>query len=76
MDWNYRVTAKANHITIDKVIGDDLAKFPIEKARPRMSWLPHSDFDGRYRRVWMGPTRTSCTSSFTHLHIEGPLTGW
>jgi hypothetical protein len=39
MDWNYRVTAKANHITIDKIVGDDLSKFPIERARSRLSWL-------------------------------------
>jgi multidrug resistance protein len=39
MDYNYRSTAKANNITIDKVVGDDVAKFPIEKARSRMSWL-------------------------------------
>jgi hypothetical protein len=39
MDWNYRMTAKANHITIDKVVGDDLTKFPIERARSRLSWL-------------------------------------
>jgi hypothetical protein len=39
MDWNYRVTAKSNGITIDKVVGDDLKKFPIERARSRLSWL-------------------------------------
>ncbi|KAI4908447.1 uncharacterized protein J4E92_010899 [Alternaria infectoria] len=39
MDYNYRSIAKANNITVDKVAGDDLAKFPIEKARSRLSWL-------------------------------------
>ncbi|CAN9391776.1 unnamed protein product [Alternaria alternata] len=39
MDFNYRVTAKANNITVDKVVGDDLLTFPIERARSRMSWL-------------------------------------
>jgi hypothetical protein len=39
MDWNYHMTAKLNHITIDKVVGDDLAEFPIERARSRISWL-------------------------------------
>jgi hypothetical protein len=39
MDWNYRVIARAHGITVDKVVGDDLAEFPIEKARSRMSWL-------------------------------------
>jgi multidrug resistance protein len=39
MDFNYRSTAKANNIAADKVVGDDLVHFPIEKARSRMSWL-------------------------------------
>jgi hypothetical protein len=39
MDWNYRVVANANQITVDKVVGNDLAEFPIEKARSRLSWL-------------------------------------
>jgi hypothetical protein len=39
MDWNYRVVARAHGITVDKVVEDDLAQFPIEKARSRMSWI-------------------------------------
>jgi hypothetical protein len=39
MDCDYCVIARAHGIAIDKVAGDDLAKFPIEKARSRMSWL-------------------------------------
>jgi hypothetical protein len=39
MDWNCRLTAKANHFIIDKVVGDKLTKFPIERARSRLSWL-------------------------------------
>lgn len=38
MDANYSKIADLNHITVDKVIGNDLAKFPIENARSRMSW--------------------------------------
>ncbi|KAH7345817.1 major facilitator superfamily domain-containing protein [Pyrenochaeta sp. MPI-SDFR-AT-0127] len=38
MDANYSKIAELNHITVDKVIGDDLAKFPIQNARSRMSW--------------------------------------
>ncbi|KAI9659638.1 MAG: hypothetical protein M1831_003719 [Alyxoria varia] len=38
MDWNYRVTAKQAGRTIDKVAGDDLIDFPIEKARGRGSY--------------------------------------
>jgi hypothetical protein len=39
MDFNYRSTAKATNITVDKVVGDNLIQFPIVKARSRMSWL-------------------------------------
>lgn len=38
MDWNYKVTARAIGHTIDKVSGDDLDHFPIERARARGSW--------------------------------------
>lgn len=37
MDRNYRAVAKAAGFTIDRVRGDDLAKFPIERARSRGS---------------------------------------
>ena len=39
MDWNYKATAKEAGLTTDKVCGDDLTHFPIEKARSRGSWL-------------------------------------
>jgi MFS family permease len=40
MDHNYKVTAKKIHWTINKISGDDLKNFPIEKARSRGSyWL-------------------------------------
>ncbi|KAI0132590.1 putative MFS transporter [Xylariales sp. AK1849] len=35
IDRDYRVTAKAQGITIDRVRGDDLTAFPIERARLR-----------------------------------------
>lgn len=38
MDWNYRVTARKIGHTIDKVSGDDLKHFPIERARARGGW--------------------------------------
>ncbi|KAL8670997.1 MAG: hypothetical protein Q9168_004489 [Polycauliona sp. 1 TL-2023] len=38
MDWNYRVTARHIGHTIDKLHGDDLNNFPIERARARGSW--------------------------------------
>lgn len=38
MDWNYRVTARSIGHTINKVSGDDLNNFPIERARARGSY--------------------------------------
>ena len=38
MDHNYRVTAKTLGWTIDRVGGDDLSRFPIERARSRGSF--------------------------------------
>ena len=38
MDWNYKATARSIGHTIDKVSGDDLNNFPIERARARGSY--------------------------------------
>ena len=38
MDWNYRTIAEQIGHTIDKVSGDDLDHFPVERARARGSW--------------------------------------
>ncbi|KAI4206393.1 MAG: hypothetical protein LQ346_001102 [Caloplaca aetnensis] len=38
MDWNYKVTARQVGHTVDKVSGDDLNHFPIERARARGFW--------------------------------------
>ncbi|KAL8790818.1 MAG: hypothetical protein Q9213_000442 [Squamulea squamosa] len=38
MDWNYRVIARQIGHTVDKVFGDDLNHFPIERARARGFW--------------------------------------
>ena len=40
LDRDYRITAKAHNITINKVEGDDLLTFPIEKARLRSVFIP------------------------------------
>lgn len=37
MDWNYKSTAKSISFEIDRVQGDDLEKFLIERARVRLS---------------------------------------
>jgi MFS family permease len=40
MDYNYTVTARKSGLVVDKVTGDDLQHFPIERARSRGSyWL-------------------------------------
>ncbi|KAI4909162.1 hypothetical protein J4E85_011634 [Alternaria conjuncta] len=38
MDYNYRAIARSIDWTIDEVSGDDLLKFPIERARTRYSY--------------------------------------
>ena len=38
-DYDYRQTALAHDLSIGRVRGDDLSKFPIEKARLRTVWL-------------------------------------
>ena len=38
MDWNYRKTAEDIGHTIDRVSGDNLDTFPIERARARGCW--------------------------------------
>lgn len=38
-DYDYRQTARSHNLSIDRVRGDDLEKFPIEKARLRTVWL-------------------------------------
>ena len=38
MDWNYKTIAERIGHTVDKVSGDDLDHFPIERARARGSW--------------------------------------
>ena len=37
MDWNYKAAARSIGHTIDKVSGDDMNDFPIERARARRS---------------------------------------
>ena len=38
MDRNYKKTAEEVGLTVDKISGDDMNRFPIEKARSRGSW--------------------------------------
>ncbi|KAK8123809.1 hypothetical protein PG999_003727 [Apiospora kogelbergensis] len=38
MDWNYKHVAKQSGYSVDKRAGDDMRKFPIERARSRGSY--------------------------------------
>lgn len=38
LDWDYQVTARKMGFAIKKVSGDDVATFPIERARIRSLW--------------------------------------
>lgn len=38
LDFDYRLTARQVGIRIDRVSGDDIKQFPIEKARLRSIW--------------------------------------
>ena len=40
IDRDYRIVAKRSGIPVEKKKGDDLARFPIEEARTRSSFLP------------------------------------
>jgi len=40
MNWDYRCTARRYDLVIDKVSGDDMTRFPIEKSRYRSIWYP------------------------------------
>lgn len=40
MNWDYRRTARDYDFVIDKVAGDDVTRFPIERARYRNIWYP------------------------------------
>lgn len=40
MNWDYRRTARDHNIVIDKVAGDDMSRYPIEKARYRSICYP------------------------------------
>ncbi|KAK7739974.1 hypothetical protein SLS53_005568 [Cytospora paraplurivora] len=64
-DWNYARVARAGGFTVDKKRGDDLAKFPIERARLDLVWP----------LVYVG---AAATAGFgwavqTHTHLAAPL---
>lgn len=38
MDKSYQQTSKEAGFVIDRIAGDDLRQFPIERARARLTW--------------------------------------
>ncbi|KAK0719471.1 major facilitator superfamily domain-containing protein [Lasiosphaeris hirsuta] len=65
MDWNYRRVARNVGMVIDRRRGDDLTKFPIEKARLQVA----------YPFLVAGITSTICYGWLlqAEAHITGPL---
>ncbi|KAK3352825.1 major facilitator superfamily domain-containing protein [Lasiosphaeria hispida] len=65
MDWNYRRVARSVGMVIDRRRGDDLSKFPIEKARLQVA----------YPFLAAGITSTICYGWLlqAETHIAGPL---
>jgi MFS family permease len=66
MDYNYRVVAKQVGIEVDRVRGDDLAHFPIERARGRGC-------------IWLLLASLAITVGYgwaieEHVHVAVPLT--
>jgi hypothetical protein len=71
MDFNYRATAKQVGFTIDKIAGDDLRSFPIERARSRFAVVYvflHTVFLLGYG--WALHQRT--VMLFPHLELANP----
>lgn len=74
MDWNYRVTAKKIGHIIDKVSGDDLNRFPIERARARGGWyLLITYICALVGYGWAVMTRTSAAVPLTLQFIIAAL---
>ncbi|KAK5372112.1 hypothetical protein LTR11_006234 [Exophiala xenobiotica] len=66
MDYNYRVIARRMNFPIDKVKGDDLSRFPIEKARGRgCTWLLLASLAVSVGYGW---------AIEKHAHVAVPLT--
>ena len=65
MDWNYKTTATKTGHTIDKISGDDLENFPIERARARGSWC--------LLLIYIGALAGYGWSIHAHAHASVPL---
>ena len=65
MDWNYKTTAEETGHTINKISGDDLKNFPIERARARGSWC--------LLLIYMGALAGYGWSIHAHAHASVPL---
>ncbi|KAL9051888.1 MAG: hypothetical protein Q9206_004527, partial [Seirophora lacunosa] len=75
MDRDYRMTAAAVGFTIDKTNGDDLTRFPIEKARLRSIWYYVTvSITCTVGYGWTLETRTVCNTLVVDLHPDRPAT--
>ncbi|CAG8957533.1 hypothetical protein HYFRA_00010399 [Hymenoscyphus fraxineus] len=73
MNWDYKRTAKDHDFVIDKIAGDDMTRFPIEKARYRSIWYPiliSSACIAGYG--WALHTHVLCSTLLVDLHPRSP----
>ncbi|KAL8664311.1 MAG: hypothetical protein Q9202_003125 [Teloschistes flavicans] len=75
MNDDYKKTAAAVGFTVDKTKGDDLANFPIEKARLRSIWYFVSVSTAcTIGYGWTLQARTVCNTLIVDLHPDSPAT--
>lgn len=71
-NWNYARVARSIGVTVDRKRAEDLRKFPIEKARLEVVWVP-AILAGISVIAWgwVLATRTSLAASLIILTISG-----
>ncbi|KAL8680722.1 MAG: hypothetical protein Q9186_003121 [Xanthomendoza sp. 1 TL-2023] len=73
MNRDYRLTARSHNIVINTASGDDLMKFPIEKARLRNIWYSIG-ISGACTIAygWVIHSHAFCGTLLTDLHPKAP----
>ncbi|KAL8712656.1 MAG: hypothetical protein Q9220_003188 [cf. Caloplaca sp. 1 TL-2023] len=75
MDRDYRLTAAEVGFAIDKTKGDDLTRFPIEKARLRSIWYFVSISTAcTIGYGWTLEAKAVCNTLIVDLHPDCPAT--
>ena len=75
MDRKYRITANEIGHTVDRLAGDDLDHFPIEKARSRDSWLLFGTLSAVLVAYgWAIEKRAHVSIPLTLQYVQGFLT--